>query len=75
MIYCKKEESDRAFFTKKAKRTSFLRIKNTQNPFNGKYKEGKMQRVQMKNGKIMCMTKKTHSLSEFGFVFFVQNNG
>ncbi|WP_418681101.1 hypothetical protein, partial [Agathobaculum sp.] len=21
------------------------------------------------------MTKKTHSLSEFGFVFFVQNNG
>ena len=29
----------------------------------------------MKNGKIMCMTIKTHSLREFGFVFFVQNNG
>ena len=29
----------------------------------------------MKNGKIMCMTIKTHSLHEIGFVFFVQNNG
>ena len=29
----------------------------------------------MKNGKIMCITIKTHRLREIGFAFFVQNNG